>query len=383
MALTDNLSGYWKLNETSGTRADSHGTNHLTDVNTVGSAPGKIYGAGQFVAASTEYLTIVNPPTLALGASNLTITAWVYIDGGGSATIASKWRPGSAQYEYYLYYSGSTFNWNVYTPDLPVTIQSTFGTPALGTWYFLTAQFTLATLTGSLKVNNGTAVTEAGTGTPPSTTAPFRIGADGDGGQPWNGRIDEVGVWKRVLSAPEIQQVYNYGNGLTYPFTTVDLPLSPLTATATSYLITITGTSTVFAAGLATATATTLVASTTAGTIIAFARAEAGLAVFLPYARGGFQVISAWPLQAAAQHAAVSTFRTGGALVTPAWTATASAPEIGITILGRVLPAEVMEASARFPLGTPWSAYRPGVRTVLAAPRRLTVLARAGVERAE
>ncbi|NTW32248.1 MAG: LamG domain-containing protein [Bacteroidetes bacterium] len=32
--------------------------------------------------------------------------------------------------------------------------------------------------------------------------------------------IDEVGIWSRVLTAAEVTQLYNSGNGLTYPFTT-------------------------------------------------------------------------------------------------------------------------------------------------------------------
>lgn len=33
-----------------------------------------------------------------------------------------------------------------------------------------------------------------------------------------NGDIDEVGIWNRVLTGTEIAQLYNGGNGLTYPF---------------------------------------------------------------------------------------------------------------------------------------------------------------------
>lgn len=40
MALTDNLISWWSLDEASGTRYDSHGTNHLTDNNTVSSEAG-------------------------------------------------------------------------------------------------------------------------------------------------------------------------------------------------------------------------------------------------------------------------------------------------------------------------------------------------------
>ena len=35
---------------------------------------------------------------------------------------------------------------------------------------------------------------------------------------PWNGSIDEMGVWNRILTPTEIGQLYNSGNGLAYPF---------------------------------------------------------------------------------------------------------------------------------------------------------------------
>ncbi len=34
----------------------------------------------------------------------------------------------------------------------------------------------------------------------------------------WNGYIDELGVWNRVLTETEVQQLYNNGSGNTYPF---------------------------------------------------------------------------------------------------------------------------------------------------------------------
>ncbi len=44
-ALTDNLSAYWKLDEASGTRVDSAGSNDLTSNNSVGQAVGKLGNA--------------------------------------------------------------------------------------------------------------------------------------------------------------------------------------------------------------------------------------------------------------------------------------------------------------------------------------------------
>jgi len=35
----------------------------------------------------------------------------------------------------------------------------------------------------------------------------------------WDGVIDELGIWDRVLSASEVTELYNSGSGFQYPFT--------------------------------------------------------------------------------------------------------------------------------------------------------------------
>ena len=35
-------------------------------------------------------------------------------------------------------------------------------------------------------------------------------------GYPLNGALDELGLWTRALSATEVEQLYNEGNGLAY-----------------------------------------------------------------------------------------------------------------------------------------------------------------------
>lgn len=47
-------------------------------------------------------------------------------------------------------------------------------------------------------------------------TTALRIGSDGSNN--FAGKIDEVGIWHRKLSAAEMLEVYNSGNGKTYPF---------------------------------------------------------------------------------------------------------------------------------------------------------------------
>jgi hypothetical protein len=72
----------------------------------------------------------------------------------------------------------------------------------------------------NIQVNNGTADSAAHNLGVFYGTAPFAIGArDAAAADYWDGLIDEVGFWKRVLTADERTTLYNGGNGLAYPFT--------------------------------------------------------------------------------------------------------------------------------------------------------------------
>src|SRR5437868_1055887 len=74
------LVSYWPLNETSGTRLDVHGANHLTDNNTVTRALGIRNEAGQFTRANSEYLSIPHNASLSLSNTSFTIALWACLD---------------------------------------------------------------------------------------------------------------------------------------------------------------------------------------------------------------------------------------------------------------------------------------------------------------
>ncbi|MDA2917638.1 hypothetical protein MYX64_12505, partial [Nitrospinae bacterium AH_259_B05_G02_I21] len=77
--LTD-LKAHWKLNEASGTRSDSHGSNDLTDNNTVGQAAGKIGNAADFIRVNSEYLSIADNADVSAGDVDITWALWVWLD---------------------------------------------------------------------------------------------------------------------------------------------------------------------------------------------------------------------------------------------------------------------------------------------------------------
>lgn len=224
MALTDNLISFWSLEEGSGTRNDSHGTNHMADNNTVTQAVGKVGNAAQFTAANSEFLSIADNASLSTGDISYTVAAWVYIDSftADIMSIFTKENDGpSTEQDYILRYNqpgtnrfqfvtGGTGGFNVISAD-------NFGAASTATWYFVVGWHNTDDDTIGIQVNNGTPNTAGRSFVPTDGVAGARIGGRNAGGpRLWNGRIDQVMFAKRVWTADERTWLYNSDNGRSY-----------------------------------------------------------------------------------------------------------------------------------------------------------------------
>jgi hypothetical protein len=221
-SLSSGVVAFWKLGEASGTRSDSVGSNHLTDNNTVTQAAGKVGNAASFASASSEYLSVADNADLSTGDVDFTFAGWFYLT---TKTVAmdlfAKWGA-SGQFEYILTYDQTTdrfifFVSNNGTATVPVTA-STFGSPSTAPWYFIVVYHDAAGNLIGISVNNGAFNTAAHTTGVFNSTAPFQIGGRASSPMYLNGRGDAVGFWKRLLTAPEITELYNGGSGKEYPF---------------------------------------------------------------------------------------------------------------------------------------------------------------------
>lgn len=222
-SLLTSLIAYWKLDEASGTREDSH-TNDLdlTDNNTVTQATGKVDNAGQFTAANTEYLSHTDDALLRTGDIDFTFAGWVYFDSLVAARgILSKARPQNAGGEYEVFFNtgSSAISWWVRKADNSalVTLDSSGTVFSTATWYWVEVYHDAASNVIGIRINNGTAAETAITGGVFSGTNAFHLGAL-NGAFTMSGRLDEWGFWKRRLTSDERAALYNSGNGKTYPF---------------------------------------------------------------------------------------------------------------------------------------------------------------------
>lgn len=221
--LFDNLVSYWKLDETSGTRADSHGTNHLEDVNTVMSAAGKIGTAALFDAANHEYLYVPVSGDLQLGADTaFTVAFWVYATSApgasGYSTLFTQVRAAPPVPVYLIYRYSDGHVWCDFAGN------STFvsvdgGSLSLNTWHLVIFWHNPVANTLNFQTDNGTVVSSAFSDGTFSSAGQIQLGSTTDlADAELDGLLDEVGFWTRVLTSAERSALYNSGAGLTYPF---------------------------------------------------------------------------------------------------------------------------------------------------------------------
>jgi len=89
--------------------------------------------------------------------------------------------------------------------------------PSIDTWYHIVAYHDPVENEFGLIVNNGTPVTTAASSGVATTTSAARFQVGYLSIDYWlNGIADELSIWDKVLSANEIEWLYNSGNGQTY-----------------------------------------------------------------------------------------------------------------------------------------------------------------------
>jgi hypothetical protein len=217
MALSDNLVSYWKLDEASGNALDAHGSNELTDNNTVGTATGKINDGRDFEETNSEFFSRASNSDLQTGNIDFTFQAWIkYESISGTQQIIAKDVDTSREYELFLTAAAE--------PRCSVFVGGADTTVAWGaslssaTWYCLHAWHDSVNNQIGIVVNAGTPVTASTSAGVDTGAAAFHIGSRAYPGfeNYFDGVIDEVGFWKRVLSSQDRTDLYNSGNGLSY-----------------------------------------------------------------------------------------------------------------------------------------------------------------------
>ena len=232
--IVDNLVGYWQFENN---YLDSTGTNDMQAVSG-GGAPAPTFGAGQVGTAALvlsgpavgwEYARTQNAITSAVTGSNArTLNLWYKPDQDVSVPVASYGAPTVAGTLFELYTLRSD------NPQLPLNLASyeghfwggagyetSFNDPdpviaALGTWHMATLVYDGATTVDVYQ--NGQPITSYTTfavlnttTSPGNDTEDLLIGVGNWGTPFFDGAIDDVALWNRVLSADEVEAIFDAG----------------------------------------------------------------------------------------------------------------------------------------------------------------------------
>lgn len=231
-ALSSALSAYWKLDEASGTdRNDFVLSGDLDDNNTVGQSTGVVGQSADFpntsdptgnpaVDAHFTLKDLANYLDVSFGDVDFTIAGWVRVDTPGKTQRIVAKRNGSFGGEYFLEYNASSNKLrfritNQGTGDADVSSTNTFPT---GAFHFVVLEHDATANTIKIAIDNAAAASGGTSAIYPRPLGPsntFSIGGDYFDNEFLLGRVDELGFWKRLLTAQEKTDLYNGGSGTT------------------------------------------------------------------------------------------------------------------------------------------------------------------------
>jgi hypothetical protein len=217
VAPPSNMVAWWPGD---GNANDIAGANHGTLQNGATFAAGLV-GQSFTLNSGGQYLSVPNSPTLHLGI-NQTLDAWVFPtanpSGNYAPLLAKKevgfpgvrpyglWMSPSGAFLYQIIVGGSScFS----TPEQnPGCCNLEVGAIAVNTWTHLAATYDGATQ--KVYMNGALMGSRACTLVPPSTPDPLWIGYDLTHTQ-FFGKIDEIELFNRTLSASEVQAIFDAG----------------------------------------------------------------------------------------------------------------------------------------------------------------------------
>lgn len=219
--ITTGLVGLWSFNgpDISGSLAlDRSGFGNNGTISGAIPTIGKVGQGVKFDGSTNQYIDVGSSNSYFATTSPTTISAWIYpksIGGGSSGRIIH--RRGTADVNGGDFQLTAT-NALLFGFDGTTALRRTSSNNAvsLNSW-----QHVLATWDGSLTASNihlfvngaetSYQTTQNGSGIYETNNQSTRIGNRHDGGRTFDGTIDEVRVYNRVLSADEIKRLYNMG----------------------------------------------------------------------------------------------------------------------------------------------------------------------------
>jgi hypothetical protein len=219
LTLLDDLVSAWRFSN-GALLDDSHGTNDLTNINTVAGASGGISGDfADFESGSSQFLRAATPTGLPTGTGAFSISFWAKYESTTAGVVILAFANYGSYFNIHrttgwdgtghpgaIGVNGTDFNIGRFDVDsnwhhhcILIPASATFADVE---WY---VDGVLFTGSGSTSIN--------------VPSANWTIGAFDDGGTPYNfydGGLDEIYVWDRLLTPADVADLYASGSGLFY-----------------------------------------------------------------------------------------------------------------------------------------------------------------------
>ena len=215
----DGLVGWWNMDETAGTTVHDASGNDNTGVieGNFAWSSGRIAGAIELDGRQDSIIRIPNSPTLRRTANQITVMAWTYRTRNRNVAVVSHNYP-----DLFFGFHGSQFKWQIRNASDQYA-ECYSGNATLNQWFHIAATYDgamarlfvdgaeicHADLTGAIPMRDGPFMISGYLNTPgsPDFDKDARSGIVDE----MPGKIDEVRIYDRALSASEINAVYSKG----------------------------------------------------------------------------------------------------------------------------------------------------------------------------
>jgi hypothetical protein len=224
--LTTNLQAYWKLDESSSNIVDVVNSYPMVPYNspTYG-VTGKLGNAVAFDRTTNQRFyahAALDGLLNSIGYNGLTISLWVKITGDTTVTRGICAIRGT----HYFYFYATTANKIAFLTNITGTSEDISSNDALtlNEWYHVVMRCDRSAnmemyVNGTLQTDYLDISGASSTNVQTHVDIFNFIGNYGTSSSyAFTGVVDDIAVYNRTLSASEISQLYNSGNGLAYPF---------------------------------------------------------------------------------------------------------------------------------------------------------------------
>ena len=219
--ITTGLVGHWKLDEGGGTITGDSSGNNNTGILTNGPTwtTGNVGGALSFDAIN-DFILIPDSPVFDIGAGDMTLTAWIRDDDIASTEGIAAHTDGSAGNDGWWAFINNAAHLEFSMND---SDHESTGTISQGVWNHVT--FVKSGTAILFYINGAYDSTVDNGGNINNSDGTFKIGQNGNfyASVFFDGAIDDVRIYNRVLTQAEITELYNYTDSTPPPPTQVGL----------------------------------------------------------------------------------------------------------------------------------------------------------------